>query len=428
MPEAGSAAPPRAFVRTLLRSGTPAEPAEPAGATGDGGDLTAIGDATLARASRYWVLVPLAYRIAAFIKVFIGFTAANGGLGLGPVLATTVFAVAANVAAGIWVLHAGGLRARVTGRALGLDLAIGVVLNFAVAVTAPAVVQPFAVDVSWTWLVSAIAMWAGTSGLPAALWLFAAAVPLRASLTLAGGLPLTDQLALTRSIGCLVALAVAIVLAMSILVLLGVGTRFAVDIGLRRGREAERHRTRRIMHDSVLQTLEALAISAPGDDAHAVTRLSELRSVAKAEAAELRRRITEPVPTGLTRGFAVELADVATELARDGLRTQLVAADFADENKVSQDRRTALVEAVREALRNTVKHSGTKQVVLRVEERDGGIAVVARDQGQGFDIRDRPPGFGISQSIVARLAEVGGHGTVDSQPGRGTRVTMWVPG
>jgi signal transduction histidine kinase len=181
------------------------------------------------------------------------------------------------------------------------------------------------------------------------------------------------------------------------------------------------------MHDSVLQTLEALAISTPGDDAHAVSRLSEVRSVAKAEAAEIRRRITEPIPNGTTRGFAVELADVATEMARDGLRTQLVAADFADDDKLSQDRRTAMCEAVREALRNTVKHSGTKQVVLRVEERDGGIAVVARDQGEGFDVRERPPGFGITQSILARLAEVGGHGTVDSQPGRGTRVTMWVP-
>jgi len=425
MPEAGSAAPPRAFVRTLLRSGTPAEPAEP---VPDSGDLTAVGDATLARASRYWVAVPLAYRAAAFVKVFIGFTAANGALGLGPVLGATAFGVAANIAAVVWVLRAGGLRARLTGRALGLDLSLGVVLNLVVAVTAPAQIQPFAVDVSWTWLVGSVAMWAGTSGLPAALWLFAAAVPFRTALTLAGGLPLSHPLALTRSIGCMVALAVAIVLAVAILILLGVGTRFAVDIGLRRGREAERRRTRRIMHDSVLQTLEALAISAPGDDAQAAARLSELRSVAKAEAAELRRRITEPVPTGPTRGFAVELADVATELARDGLRTQLVAADFADDKKVSQDRRTAMCEAVREALRNTVKHSGTKQVVLRVEERDGGVAVVARDQGQGFDVRDRPPGFGISQSIMARLAEVGGHGTVDSQPGRGTRVTMWVPG
>jgi signal transduction histidine kinase len=424
MPEAGFDAPPRAFVRTLLRSGTPTDAAT---ADGETVDAVAVGDATLARAARYWVVVPLAYRIAAFVKVFIGFAAANGGLGLGPVLAATVFALVTNSAAAVWVLRTGGLRARDTGRALSLDLAVGVLLNFAVAAAAPASVQPFALDVSWTWLVGAVAMWAGTFGLPAALWLLVAAAPLRAALTLAGGLPLGDQLAVTRSIGCMIALAVAIVLAAGILILLGVGTRFALDIGIRRGHEAERRRTRRIMHDSVLQTLEALAISTPGDDTRAVERLTELRSVAQAEAAELRRRITEPIPTGSTRGFAVELADVATEMARDGLRTQLVAADFADEHQLSHDRRTAMCEAVREALRNTVKHSGTKQVVLRVEERDGGIAVVARDQGQGFDVRDRPPGFGISQSIVARLAEVGGRGTVDSNPGRGTRVTLWVP-
>ncbi|MFJ1765686.1 sensor histidine kinase [Amycolatopsis sp. NPDC088138] len=424
MPEAGFDAPPRAFVRTLLRNGTPAEAPVP---DGDAGDITAVGDATLARASRYWVVVPLAYRTAAFIKVFIGFTAANGSIGLGPVLAATLFAVVVNSAEMFWVLRVGGLRARGAGRVLSLDLVVGVLLNFAVAATAPAAVQPFAIDVSWTWLVGAVAMWAGTFGLPAALWLLVAAAPVRAALTLTGGLPLNDQLAVTRSVGCMIALGVAIVLAAGTLILLGAGTRFALDLGLRRGREAERRRTLRIMHDSVLQTLEALAISAPGDDAQAVTRLRELRSVAKAEAADLRRKITEPVEGSSVRGFAIELADVATELARDGLRTQLVAADFADDDKLSQDRRTAMCEAVREALRNTVKHSGTKQVVLRVEERDGGIAVVARDQGQGFDVRDRPPGFGISQSIKARLAEVGGHGTVDSQPGRGTRVTLWVP-
>ncbi|MEV6626182.1 histidine kinase, partial [Amycolatopsis sp. NPDC051114] len=100
MPEAGSAAPPRALVRTLLRSGTPAEPAEP---PDEHSDLAAVGDATLARAARYWVVVPLAYRIAAFVKVFIGFAAANGRVGLGPVLAATVFAVAANTGAVAWV-------------------------------------------------------------------------------------------------------------------------------------------------------------------------------------------------------------------------------------------------------------------------------------------------------------------------------------
>ncbi|HYS38732.1 MAG TPA: ATP-binding protein, partial [Pseudonocardiaceae bacterium] len=89
--------------------------------------------------------------------------------------------------------------------------------------------------------------------------------------------------------------------------------------------------------------------------------------------------------------------------------------------------RMAVRDAVREAMRNTMKHAGTTEVVLRVEHRDQGVAVIARDHGTGFDEADRPPGFGISNSIMARLAEVGGTSTVESSPGRGTRVTLWVP-
>ncbi|MYW96516.1 ATP-binding protein [Amycolatopsis rubida] len=421
MPVPGFAVPRQEFVRTLLHRGSPPERPDA------GEDLGAVGDATLARAARYWVVVPIAYRIAAFVKVFIGFAAANGGAGLVPVLPAAALGVAANAGFLWWLLRSGGLPARRTRRVLTADLGAGLVLNLLIAVLAPDAVQPFAIDVTWTWLVGSVAMWAGTSGLPAALLLLAAAVPVRVLLTVAGGLRLDNPLAINRSIGCLVALAVSVVVACGILVLLGVGTRFALDIGLRRGQEAERRRTQRLLHDSVLQTLEALAI-APADDAdHAAERLAQLRSVAHAEAAELRRSITEPIEPRTGRGFVVELADVAAEMAREGLRTQLVAADFADDDRLSADRRTAMCEAVREALRNTVKHAGTSRVVLRVEERDGGTAVVARDQGRGFDVRERGPGFGIRQSIEARLAEVGGTGRVESAPGHGTRVTLWVP-
>lgn len=426
---------PMTFVRRLLRSGAPLDRVDPddvddAGDLAeddDDDDLTGVGAATLSRAWRYVVLGPLLYRIAAFPKVFVGFASSNGTLGLAPALAATVVGVVVNVAAAGWVLRRGGLRARAARPVLAVDLAVGVVLNVVVAATAPASVQPFAVDVAWTWLVGSIAMWTCVLGVPSALWLLLGAVPFRAVLTVVGGLPLTSQLALNRSVGCVVALLVAVVTAAGVVVVLGVGARFALTVGILRGVRAERSRTRRMVHDGVLQTLDALAIQSAGDVDATEDRLSELRSAIKAQAAELRRQIAEPVPSGISRGVVAELADVAAEMARHGLRTQLVAADFDEARDLSRVRRRALCDAVRESLRNTVKHAGADLVVLRVEERDGGIAVVARDHGAGFDVRERPPGFGISQSILARLAEVGGHGTVESQPGRGTRVTMWVP-
>ena len=54
------------------------------------------------------------------------------------------------------------------------------------------------------------------------------------------------------------------------------------------------------------------------------------------------------------------------------------------------------------------------------EETVGAGAVTSRDVGSGFD-----PGVG--ESIVARMSEVGGSATIESLPGAGTRVTLWVP-
>ncbi|HVV24228.1 MAG TPA: ATP-binding protein [Pseudonocardiaceae bacterium] len=407
MVEAGTGA----LVRTLLGRGAAQGPA---------------GDGSLARAWRYVVIGPVLYRVAAFPKVFIGYAGSNGTLGLAPTLSATVFSVAVNVAAVVFVVRRGGLRARWARPALLGDLAVGVVLNLVVAATAPAAVQPFAVDVAWTWLVGSIGLWTCVFGLPTAALLVVAAVPFRGLLTLVGGLPLGDHLAVSRSVGCLVALVVAVVTAAAILALLGAGAQFALHAGVVRGAQEERVRNSRAMHDGLLQTLDALAITPPGDAEDAVRRLADVRTVIKAEAAELRRRISSPVEAEGGRSLVADLADVATEMARHGLRTELVAADF-DDQAVSEARRVAMCDAVREALRNTVKHAEASEVVLRVEERDGGIAVVARDHGVGFDAAVREPGFGISQSIVARLAEVGGRGAVDSQPGHGTRVTLWVP-
>jgi signal transduction histidine kinase len=87
----------------------------------------------------------------------------------------------------------------------------------------------------------------------------------------------------------------------------------------------------------------------------------------------------------------------------------------------------ALVEAVREALQNVTKHSGTSIVIVRADTVDSGIQVTVRDHGCGFDVEKVSRGFGLTQSVEARVKEIGGTAGVWSLPGRGTRVTLWVP-
>ena len=80
-----------------------------------------------------------------------------------------------------------------------------------------------------------------------------------------------------------------------------------------------------------------------------------------------------------------------------------------------------------EALRNVLKHSGVSDALVRVWDEPDGLTLVVRDFGVGFDPTAHRPGFGVSESIAARMAEVGGTAGVGSRVGNGTSVTLWVP-
>src|SRR5215218_9648770 len=83
-------------------------------------------------------------------------------------------------------------------------------------------------------------------------------------------------------------LALAFGLAWVLIALARQGSRAAVAEGLRAGREAERARLLRETHDTVLQTLEAIALYSRRGDATPAERLREIRSTKEPEATELR--------------------------------------------------------------------------------------------------------------------------------------------
>lgn len=204
----------------------------------------------------------------------------------------------------------------------------------------------------------------------------------------------------------------------------GVAGWFAYGAGLRAGRTRERVATNRFLHDSVLPTFEAFGLATPSDQTRAPTKLAELRRIARAQANVLRRGLAAKDVRGQVVGLGHDIDRVLEDFAGQGLRVDLTAHI---DGVLPEPRQVAVREALREALRNTIKHAGVDRTQVRVSERNGGIAVEAWDQGSGFDARSKPPGFGITESIVARMREVGGTGAVVSEPGVGTRVTLWVP-
>jgi signal transduction histidine kinase len=86
-----------------------------------------------------------------------------------------------------------------------------------------------------------------------------------------------------------------------------------------------------------------------------------------------------------------------------------------------------LQRALDTALSNAEQHAAGAEVVLSARSEGGRLIVTVRDDGPGFDLASTPRGFGIGEILGRQLEVVGGHGAVDSAPGRGTEVRITVP-
>jgi signal transduction histidine kinase len=380
-----------------------------------------VQDNLLLRATRYVAMVPLAYRVVAVAGALAGFLAQGGG-GTTAVLVVAVLSIALNVFGLRWLFRSAPFQNGNTARLLLLDVVFTLVVFLVVAASVPQASFDSAIQVPEKQLLGAVALLTLALGVGYGLGLMVLSIPLRAvAWWLNSGVFNVKQG--FAEFGTMLGV---VLTATGALVLLGLGTRLALAYGIRNGRLAERAKQHRVLHDTVLQTLETLALPRQGDPER---QLSELRGAARAQALELRQALeaaSRESAEEAARPLGEKLTALAAEMAREGLRAQLVMAEL-DEDTLSEVRQLAIRDAAREAMRNTLKHAGTDQVVVRVDEQQGGIAVVIRDHGTGFDEAHRPAGFGISESITARLAEAGGRARVESSPGSGTRVTLWMP-
>ena len=86
-----------------------------------------------------------------------------------------------------------------------------------------------------------------------------------------------------------------------------------------------------------------------------------------------------------------------------------------------------VLRIVDEALNNVRKHAAARQVEVAVKQQRASLVVSIRDDGRGFDPTHEGLGFG-RQSMAERADAIGGQLKVTSAPGRGTTVSLRVPG
>jgi signal transduction histidine kinase/phage shock protein PspC (stress-responsive transcriptional regulator) len=179
-------------------------------------------------------------------------------------------------------------------------------------------------------------------------------------------------------------------------------------------REHERVEIAGRVHDSMLQTLTLIQRRA--DDPDEVIRL-----VRRSER-ELRGWLYTPaVPESVRAAILALVADaedtyaVAIDLVMVGEATTTPAVD-------------ALLQAARESIVNSAKHSGAAAISVYVEANAEEITVFVRDRGHGFAVEEIPADrFGVRESVVARMQRHGGDAEIRSTPGSGTEVRLRLP-
>jgi signal transduction histidine kinase len=197
--------------------------------------------------------------------------------------------------------------------------------------------------------------------------------------------------------------------------------------------EAERRRVGREMHDDLAQRVALLQFEIDGMKRRCSSHpqvLPQLESLGKCVTllAEDVHRICErlhPVVLdnlGLVRGIEFLCAD----LARTSGMTPSFEHSLIPEG-IPANISLCLYRVVQEALHNAAKYSGASEASVSLHQEGAGLRVVIRDSGRGFDMGQvRRLGLGL-MFIEERVRLLEGRCTVESAPGKGTRVSAWVP-
>lgn len=200
-------------------------------------------------------------------------------------------------------------------------------------------------------------------------------------------------------------------------------------------RMAERERIARTLHDTILQSVQAITLRLhlvaqtlpPGDDVR--DKLDVLLDQADHAYVEGRDQVHE-LRAGQAGDVEDAVADAGQQLAllhpATGFRQQTSGARRRLNSPVAEE----ACEIAREALRNAFRHAGAAKVEALLSYDADQFTLLVQDNGRGIGAARADDGaehWGLV-GMRERAARIGARLAIDGKPGAGTRVTLTVPG
>jgi signal transduction histidine kinase len=193
----------------------------------------------------------------------------------------------------------------------------------------------------------------------------------------------------------------------------------------------ERNRVARDIHDGLGHSLTVVQMQVkaaravlPADPDKADAVLAKAQQQSEEALAAVRRSVRalrEPRSTG---PLPEVLKALAEEVSATGVPTLLSVSGTA--RPLPDETQEALYRAAQEGLTNVRKHARATRADLLLDYGEAAVRVEVRDDGTGAD-GDETPGFGLV-GLRERAAHLGGRLHFDSAAGKGSTLTMEVPG
>jgi signal transduction histidine kinase len=199
----------------------------------------------------------------------------------------------------------------------------------------------------------------------------------------------------------------------------------------RTGLERERLRLAAEVHDGLAQDLAlamrelALLDSRPAPEI-AEASLARLRAAVAQAHGIVRSRLTGMVAPPVLGGLRRALDELCERFEHRGLAIRIDAdPDLPD---LPPPVLLAALRVLAEALTNAERHAGAQRAVLEARCAAGRLRLAVADDGRGFTATAGPGAghFGL-RLMRERAQAAGGTLTIESAPGRGTRVALDLP-
>ncbi|MFK2826351.1 histidine kinase [Bacillus sp. B190/17] len=204
--------------------------------------------------------------------------------------------------------------------------------------------------------------------------------------------------------------------------------------------EEERKRLSREIHDGPAQMMANVLLRSDLIERlyrergveEAFKEIRSLKQMVRSALYEVRRIIYDLRPMalddlGLVPTLKKYLLTIEEHVQSLKKTTKIHFKNMGSERRLPSKLEVALFRLIQESVQNALKHSEATEIAVKLEIKEHQVLVVIKDNGRGFDVREKKTSsFGI-MGMKERLELLEGDLSIHSKPDEGTLVVIRVP-